>query len=203
MTATPSPVADRDIDASSRVPLFVLFVSAAVWLAMGSAFGLIASIKLHGPGFLADCAWLTYGRVHAVAINAFLYGFAMQAGLGVALWIIARMGATKVSQPWVIAIGAKFWNLGVTVGLLGILMGDSTGFENLEMPRYAAVILFLAYVMIGVWAAITLHHRSEGRLLPSQWFLLAALFWFPWIYSTGNLLLITFPVRGVAQAVVA
>src|SRR5262245_25397098 len=142
MNATTSPIADREIDASSRVPLFVLFVSAAVWLALGSLFGLIASSKLHSPTFLADCAWLTYGRVHAVSTNAFLYGFSVQAGLGVALWIIARMGTTKVSQPWMIAIGAKFWNIGVTVGVLGIFMGDSTGFENLEMPRYAAVILF-------------------------------------------------------------
>src|SRR5262249_8689020 len=37
----------------------------------------------------------------------------------------------------------------------------------------------------------------------SHWFLVAALFWFPWIFSTANLLLITFPVRGVTQAVIA
>ena len=33
--------------------------------------------------------------------------------------------------------------------------------------------------------------------------MLAALFWFPWIYSTAELLLVSFPVRGVAQAVIA
>jgi cytochrome c oxidase cbb3-type subunit I len=203
MTSTPSSIADRDIDASSRVPLFVLFVSAAVWLAVGSVFGLIASVKMHSPGLLADCPLMTYGRVHAVAVNAFLYGFAMQAALGVVLWIIARTSATKVSQPWVIAIGAKFWNLGVTVGLLGILIGDTTGFENLEMPRYAAVILFLAFVLIGTYIALTLHLRAERPLQPPQWFLLAALFWFPWIYSTAHLLLTFHPVRGMTQAAVA
>src|ERR1035437_8159530 len=51
------------IDASCRLPLVVLFLCAAVWLVIGSAFTLIASIKLHEPGFLADSAWLTYGRV--------------------------------------------------------------------------------------------------------------------------------------------
>jgi cytochrome c oxidase cbb3-type subunit 1 len=29
------------------------------------------------------------------------------------------------------------------------------------------------------------------------------LFWFPWIYSTAELLLLIFPVRGVAQAIIA
>src|SRR5262245_18907442 len=102
-----------------------------------------------------------------------------------------------------IAIGAKLWNLGVTVGLIGILMGDSTGFENLEMPRYAAVMLFLAFVLIGIYTALTLHFRTERPLQPPQWFLLVALLWFPWIYSTAHLLLTFYPVRGMTQAVVS
>src|SRR5882724_9096376 len=203
---TPAPVVITpvsEINASCRLPLLVMFISAAVWLVIGSGFALIASIKFHAPGFLADCPWLTYGRVRPAYLNSVLYGFCLQAGMGLTLWMFAWLGRTRIVQSWLVTIGAKLWNLGVTVGIVGILAGDGAGFENLEMPRYAALILFLAYMMIGVWAAITFHHRSEGRLLPSQWFLLAALFWFPWIYSTGNLLLITFPVRGVAQAVVA
>jgi cytochrome c oxidase cbb3-type subunit 1 len=39
-------------------------------------------------------------------------------------------------------------------------------------------------------------------LFVSHWFLFTALFWFPWIYSTANLLLLAFPARGIAQAVV-
>jgi cytochrome c oxidase cbb3-type subunit 1 len=39
-------------------------------------------------------------------------------------------------------------------------------------------------------------------LYPSQWFIVAALFWFPWIYSASNLLLLVWPVRGVVQSIV-
>src|SRR5688572_32124852 len=81
-----------EIDESCRLPLLVLFISAAVWLILGSFFGLIATIKFHGPGFLADQPWLTYGRVRPVFMNAMLYGFCIQAGLGVVLWIFARVG---------------------------------------------------------------------------------------------------------------
>ena len=49
---------------------------------------------------------------------------------------------------------------------------------------------------------LTFHQRRERQLFVSQWFLFAALFWFPWIYSTANLLLLAFPVRGMAQAVI-
>ena len=192
-----------EINASCRLPLLALFISAAVWLVIGSVLGVIASLKFHMPSFLADYPWLTYGRVRPAYWNALLYGFCLQGGMGVMLWMFAWLGKTRIVQSWLVLVGAKVWNLGVTVGILGILVGDSTGFEGLEMPRYAAIILFLGYLMIGVWAAMTFHNRADKRLLPSQWFLVAALFWFPWIYSTANLLLITFPVRGMAQAVIA
>ncbi len=136
-------------------------------------------------------------------MNALLYGFCVPAGLGVALWIIAHAGGTPVAQPWLIGFGAKLWNLGVLVGVIAILLGDSTGFENFEMPRYAVVILFLGYLFIGTGIALTLHQRRERRLEPAQWFILAALFWFPWIYSTAGLLLAGAPVRGITQAIVA
>jgi cytochrome c oxidase cbb3-type subunit 1 len=207
-TSTTSSASDSistaEIDASCRVPLFTLFVSATVWLVIASVFGLIASLKFHSPNFLSGCAWLTYGRVHPVATNALLYGFAVQAGLGVALWVIARTGQTKVAQPWLIALGGKLWNLGLTIGAVGILIGDSTGYENLEMPRGAVVVLFLGYLLIAFFSLLTLHNRKERALGPSQWFLLAALFWFPWIYFTANYLLLSHtPIRGVTQAIVA
>jgi cytochrome c oxidase cbb3-type subunit I len=208
-TCSPSPSAAgtdsislAEIDASCRVPSFVLFAHAAFWLVASSVFGLIASIKFHSPNFLADCAWLTYGRVYPAATNALLYGFAIQAGLGVGLWIIARTGLVRVVQPWIIAFGGLLWNFGVLVGTFGILTGDSTGHENLELPKYAVAILALGYLLIGVCTLLTLHARTHRQLEPAQWFLLAALFWIPWILSTAELLLVISPVRGVTQSVI-
>jgi cytochrome c oxidase cbb3-type subunit I len=201
MTATPS-TPPSPIDASCRLPLFALFGGAAVWLALSSVFALIASIKFHSSNFLADCPWLTYGRVHPASTNALVYGFAIPAGLGVALWLLARLGRVPLARPWLVLVGAKLWHLGVLVGLLGIFGGDATGFEWLEMPRYAAVILFVAFLLMATWGFVTHQLRGERTMFPSQWFVLAALFWFPWIYSTANLLLLVFPVRGVTQAAI-
>ena len=192
-----------EIDFSCRLPLLVLFISAAKWLVIGWVFELIASIKFHSPAFLADSAWLTYGRVHAAFTNSLIYGFCVQAGLGAAIWLLAHLGATKLAQRWLVTIGAIFWNLGVTIGVIGILLGDSTGFEHLEMPGYAAILVFIGYLLIALWGVVTFRQRRERKIVAAQWFLLTALFWFPWIYSSANLLLVTFPVRGVAQAVVA
>jgi cytochrome c oxidase cbb3-type subunit 1 len=200
MTATTST---SRIDASCRLPLFTLFGGAAVWLALSSVFGLIASLKFHAPAMLANCAWLSYGRAYPAWSHLLVYGFCIPAGLGVGLWLLARLGRAELAKPWLMAVGAKLWHIGVLVGLIAILAGQTSGYEWLEMPRYAAVILFLGFVLLTIWAFVTYTRREEETLYPSQWFVLAALFWFPWIFSTATLLLQFFPVRGVVQASVA
>ena len=77
-TSTSSSAADAElaaeIDSSCRWPVLVLLGKSMTWLVVGLVFALIGSIKLHGPGFLADISWLTLGRVQPVAMNALLYG---------------------------------------------------------------------------------------------------------------------------------
>jgi cytochrome c oxidase cbb3-type subunit 1 len=164
--------------------------------------GLIASIKFHAPQFLADCPCLTYGRVQPAADDALLYGFCIPAGLGVALWLLARIGQTPLRGVMVPVVAAHIWHLGVLIGLVGIFLGESTGFAWLEFPRAGAVLLFFAYLLLAAWGTMNFSARSERTLYPAQWFLIAALFWFPWIYSTADLLLVVSPVRGVAQSVI-
>jgi cytochrome c oxidase cbb3-type subunit 1 len=190
------------VDASVRVPLLALFGGAAFWLVVSSALAMIASIKFHAPDFLANCPWLTYGRVQPAADDALLYGFCIPAGLGVALWLFAQLGRVSLRGAIVPVVAAKLWHLGVLVGLAGILSGNSTGFAWLEFPRAGSVILFFAYLLLALWAMMNFTARRERALYPSHWFLVAALFWFPWIYSTANLFLVAWPVRGVVQAII-
>ena len=197
-TQSPAP----NPDASCGVPLLALFGGAALWLVIGSVLAMIASIKFHAPVFLADCPCLTYGHVQPAADDALLYGFCIPAALGVMLWLFARLSQAPLCLPFVAVAGANLWHLGVLVGLVGILIGDSTGFAWLEFPRGGSVLLFAAFLLLAISAAGTFGARRERELYPSHWFLLAALLWFPWVYAAGNLFLVAWPVRGVAQAAV-
>jgi cytochrome c oxidase cbb3-type subunit 1 len=208
-SATPvavSPVEripSASIDVSLRWPLLAFFAGSIFWLIFGTVLALLAAIKLHKGDFLADCAWLTMGRVRPAGINAILYGFASQAALGISFWLLCRLGNVRFVYQGAVLIAGKLWNIGVLVGVLGILAGGSTGFEWMEMPRYAAAILFASYVVLGLCAVGTFQMRRVRELYPTQWFLFAALFWFPWLYSAANYLLVIDPVRGVFQSVVA
>jgi cytochrome c oxidase cbb3-type subunit 1 len=46
---------------------------------------------------------------------------------------------------------------------------------------------------------VAFHRRREREVFVSEWFIVAALFAFPWLYLAGNCLAVWFPLRGVLQ----
>ena len=87
--------------------------------------------------------------------------------------------------------------------MCAILLGDSTGYQWLEFPRYAAIILFVAYTLVASWAVLMFRYRRGEQIYITQWYLLGAFLWFPWLYAAGQLMLFVVPVQGVLQSAVA
>jgi len=193
----------EELDQSCRTPVLFMFYKAGGWLVLSALFGLLNSVRFHAPDLLAHCPWLTYGRVEAFASVAFVYGFALQAAFGVALWLVVRMSRTALVKPGFIFVGACFWNIGVAVGAVGILAGDGAPHILFELPKYAVPILLVAYALMAGLGLVAFLKRQSKELYVSQWFLFAAFLWFPWILTAATLLLQYFPVRGVAQVAIA
>jgi cytochrome c oxidase cbb3-type subunit 1 len=197
-----SRVERAQIDASCRLPVLVFFGSAIFWLIIGTILALVASIKLHSPGLLDSWSYLTFGRVRPAHLNAVAYGWASAAGIGVSIWLMARLCRVTLRNQKLILGAGVLWNVGIAVGLLAILAGDGTSIEWLEFPPYATFILFLAYGLIAMWAIDMFRRRKPGHIYVSQWYLFAALFWFPWLYATANIMLILVPVQGSTQGII-
>ena len=199
--AAPAELARRsEIDDSTRAPVLFFFASGLLWLLFGSILGFIASWKLHDPTFLDGWSWLTWGRVRTVHLNSVVYGWASSAGIGVVIWLMARLCQVRVINGIILIIAGAFWNLGVTVGVIGLFAGDSQSIEWLEFPGYATPLLFITYVLIAIWAVIMFRHRRSKHVYVSQWYLLAAVFWFPWLFGTANILMQATPLKGVVFA---
>jgi cytochrome c oxidase cbb3-type subunit 1 len=197
-----APVTPEAIVASGRWALLGSFGGAAFWLAVAGILGLIASIKMHSPGLLAGSEWFSYGRLKAASAGAFNFGFATQAAVGVALWLVALLGRSRIKLSFLSMVAGKLWNIGVLLGVVAVLYGDLAGHPMIEFPRYAMGVLLFAYIGMAVPVFVTFHHRSVRELYPSLWFVVAALFWFAWLLSTAVFLLQVAPVRGVLQAAV-
>ena len=190
------------IDRSCAAPCLVFFASSVFWLLAGTFLAMLASIKMHNPEFLADFAALTFGRVRAAHLNAVAFGWASMAGIGVILWLMCRLCRVRLQWPRLLVTAALIWNVGVLAGIIGILAGYSTGLEWLEMPPYAAFMLFVAFGILSIWAVSTFSQRAAGHVYVSQWYLFGAVFWFPWLYATVQILLVLEPTSGVTQAAI-
>src|SRR5438477_313093 len=184
------------IDASTRVPVLMFYSSAIAWLIVGTLLAMVVSFKLHSPDLLSGISFLTWGRLRPAHMNVMVYGWASMAGMGTAVWLMARLCRTRLRFPLLIAAGAVFWNVGVLIGVGAILLGDSTGFQWLEFPPYVAVILFVAYTLMASWAVLMFRHRRGDQIYITQWYLLGAFLWFPWLYAAGQLMLFVVPVQG-------
>src|SRR5438067_2756133 len=190
------------IDASTRVPVLMFYASAMVWLLIGTLLAGFVSFKLHSPDWFSDVSFLTWGRLRPVHMNVMVYGWASMAAMGTAIWLMARLCRTTLRHPLLIVAGIWFWNIGVLIGVIGILMGYSTGYDWLEFPPYAAVVLFVAYALIISWAVLMFRFRRGDQIYITQWYLLAAFLWFPWLYAAAQAMLFVVPVQGVMQAAV-
>jgi len=195
-------VALGEVDRSLRFPVLFFTVCAVLWLVVANVFALIANIQSYQPDLLAGFPWLTYGRLYPLASNAMLFGWGCNAIFAVALWLIARLSLSPVRDGGMLIIAGLFWNFGLKLGLLGILIGDLTPVESLELPGYATPILLIAYALIGVWGIHAFLNREKKTVNVSQWYIVAAFFWFPWIYMIAQFMAVWFPGRGVMQSIV-
>jgi cytochrome c oxidase cbb3-type subunit 1 len=190
------------IDASLRTPLTVLITSALIWLLVAGALSVVAAWQLHTPSFFNNCEYVTYGRIQPAQSSVFIYGWGFNAAFAVSLWLMARLSRGALPGCGVLLLGTVFWNVGVTVGVGGILAGFSTSLASLEMPGFATPLLWVAYALIAAWSFVVFRAGRSQQLFASQWYLFVALLAFPWIYAIAQIMLVFVPVRGTVQSVI-
>ncbi len=177
----------REGDQSSRGPVLFLLSSAVVWLLVGSLAGLVSSIKLHEPDWLVEAAWMTFGRMRSLHLNAVAYGWTALAALGLATWLLPRLLRTPLRGGAFTWAGTVLWNVGLALGLYAIATGASDGMEWLEIPWQIGTLFALGGAMIGVPLVLMLPRSRVGHLYVSVWYLGAALFWFPVLYVVAKI----------------
>ena len=197
----------RVIDDSMRLPVMILFGNAVHWLVVAALVSVVLSIELVLPGLSCSISFLSYGRLAPIARDLFLYGWASQAALAAGIWLTARLAGRPLAasplggvlQSTLIISATVLWNLAILLGSLAILAGYSTGVEWLEYPNWASAALFVAFLLIGIWALLLFDSRINERAEVAQWYLVAGFCSFPWIYGTANLLLTWKPIQASAQ----
>ena len=191
-----------EIDVSLRHPVMFFFTSGAAWLAVAILLGIISSAKVHSPGFLDGCAFLTYGRVQSAHISALVYGWGCQAAFGSLVWLMARLSRQECRAAGLILVAGHVWNLAVSLGIFAILAGKGTGMPWMEFPVFAWVPMLASYFLIALWSMVQFKVRPAGHVFISQWYILAALIWFPWVFATAHIMIHGFSGNPVMDAAI-
>ncbi len=184
-------------DRSSAFPVFMFLAFACFWLLVGSLAGMVASIKLHQPDWLVDDAWLSFGRIRTIHLNAVIYGWATNGSLAVIVWLLPRLLRTKLYGAVWAMLGGTLINVGVASGIGAIAIGWTDGMEYLEIPWQIGIFIAIGFLMVIATALFTLVNRRVEHLYVSVWYFIAALLWIALLYVVAKLPGVHF---GVQQA---
>ncbi len=174
-------------DASTAPLVLFLFCCAVVWLLVASAAGLTASVKLHEPDWLTQQAWLTFGRIRTLHLNAVAYGWAPMAGLGIAMFVIPRLLNRPLMGARYALVGAMLWNAALIAGLGSVAVGISDGMEWLEIPWQIDMLFAAGGPLVATPLIYTLVNRRVAHLYVSVWYMACALFWLPVLFIVAKI----------------
>ena len=175
------------LDVVSRPAVLLLVGSGVFWLVIGSAFGLLASLKLHLPDLLTEQAFFTFGRARTVHLNLVAYGWLSMTGIAVAMWVAPRIFHTPLRFARLPVVGAILWNIGVASGAVAIANGWTDGEEWLEIPWQIDILLAVAGAFFVVPLLATAARRDVDHIYVTGWYYLAALCWFPILFAIANI----------------
>jgi cytochrome c oxidase cbb3-type subunit 1 len=176
-----------EADRSSAFPVFMFAAFAVFWLVLGSLAGLTSSIKLHEPDLLTHQAWLTFGRLRTVHLQAVLYGWITNAALGMILWLLPRLLRTPLQGAVWTMLGGALINTGIAAGIGAIAAGWTAGMEYLEIPWQIGIFIAAGFALIILPVLFTQVNRKTEHLYVTVWYSVAGLLWITLLFVVAKM----------------
>jgi cbb3-type cytochrome c oxidase subunit I len=163
-------------------------VSAAVWLVIGTIFGLLLTIEFVFPDFAHGIAQVVFPRLRQAHVNTVLFAWLSGAMMGIWLYIVPRLTGRKIYSETLGVLCAVAWNLSVAVGIIAIMYGHTQSREYAEMLWGVDVAVMAVLLANEFNILMTIRRRVEPNLYVSLWFIIATVVLFPLVYFIGNVM---------------
>lgn len=163
-------------------------VSAAIWLVVGTTFGLILLIELVFPDFAKGIPWLVFGRLRQAHTNTVLFAWLSGAMMGCWLYIVPRLTGRKIYSELLGHFSSAAWNVALAFGIAAIMNGHTQSREYAELFWVVDVAVMLVLITNGFNILMTIRHRVEPKLYVSLWYIIATVVLFPILYFIGNVM---------------
>ncbi len=179
--------------------IFRFYFWAAIWLMIGTSYGLLAAVKLYWPDFLTF-SFLSFGRIRPIHTNLVMFGWSSIALIGIALYVVSRTSKVSLHKPQFANFGLLLWNIALLLGLITLSLGISRGpQEYRELIWPIALIYGAGLISIAVTFVGTVARRKTHEIYVSNWYILGAICWMSILYLIGYL---PFYQKGLGNTVV-
>ena len=176
-----------------------LIVASMVYFGLALTLGLLVAIKFVVPT-IGEIEYLSLPRMRMLHTNANLFGWLLQANMGVLLWILPRILHTKLFSEKLGVLTGIIYNIAVAAGLTGIVLGQVKNIEYGEIAAPFDYLMALSWVFFGINVIGTIAQRKVKYLYVSVWYTLGSVIWTTFVFITGHFLTQMPMVTGVNQA---
>jgi cytochrome c oxidase cbb3-type subunit 1 len=158
----------------SKLVLWYL-IWATIWLVFFTSVGEYEGIKFVAPD--ADhLSWLSFGRLRPVHTNGVIWGWSSMAMMGLAYYVIPRVGNNKLYS-----LKLGWWSLWlvnacVFLGTIALMSGiNNSGGEYREYIWPIMLLFAIAVVLTLINFLKTIATRKTKEIYVSNWYIVAAL----------------------------
>ena len=177
----------------------MMIISSVLFFGLALTLGLLTALKFIVPT-VGEIEYLSLPRMRILHTNVNLYGWLLQANMGILFWILPRILHTKLfSEKLGVAMGILY-NLTLLGGAVCIVLGIVQNVEYGELPLVIDLLIVVCWVMFAINVFGTVAIRKVKYLYVSVWYTLGAVIWTTFVYITGNLVTAMPMVTGVNQA---
>jgi cytochrome c oxidase cbb3-type subunit 1 len=197
-TVSSAALTAQDFHQDTTVKWFLL--GSISYFAIVGIIALIIAAKFVWPQFLGTISYFTYGRMRPVHVNGMLFGWLLQADMGLAYFLVPRLCGVKLWSEKLGIATSVIWNVIILSAVVTLLGGYQKGLEYADLPTWVACLVVVAWVMFGINIFMTIANRKYQQMYVSTWYLMGTILWTAFVYLTGNFAAILPDVTGVNQA---
>ena len=167
-------IARPEVDpALSKLILWYL-ICATIWLVLGTSMGEYLGIKFIAPD--ADhISWLSFGRLRPVHTNIVFWGWSSLAMLGLAYYVVPRVGNNKLASTklgwwslWLINASVFFGSISLMAGI------NNSGGEYREYIWPIMLLFAIGIVLTLINFLKTVATRKTKEIYVSNWYIISA-----------------------------
>ena len=159
--------------------------SGAVWFLVFASVAMVMSNELVQPELFGGIPYLVFSRLRPAHVQGMIFGFLATSFYGAWYFLVPRLCRSPLRTNRAANLVIFFWNLGVLLGTIALMNGDTHSHEYAEYPWYvdwAVEILLVvnASIIYGTIAA-----RREPKLYVSLWYIGGTLVWIILLVAIG------------------